>query len=595
MLSKFAYDRLPVTRQLTEDELDIFTALLKYGTPLYKLYTFLVTDGISTGRPVMYAFMESKKSADMRKMFGSFKGVIGEYYPVRTFVMNKLAAQVRVSGVVSGCNVMLCYFRIGKAIRKHTPATSAAAAPNGPTICFLPYGPLVVHCPKWAVNAQSGMIHFGCVTTNRLESANGCLKTWRQILESDGYVLNVACQMTTCACSLVLRHLGPRPPILPYDGVGTDKFVVQNPDASRWMTTVLENAHARSARRCGSRAYICFLFLGISRFQAVRTVLHRVFSQLPSQSINDGCRVTNYRKKTWDFVCSVTTSSSHWCATDRVSYHADCCDGAPCPLYASGPSKKRKGVLAIRPAKRASYDVDLDRSAESQHSVSRNSVCVRVFGSKEELLDSLQNVNGRMNAPHEEAEHMYSSKRPTQLFALPIVGLFSGRTWSHTLSYLKMLSHQLPVLTVILPSGDRHPHPQCTAIASSTVSTQSYSLASSLTAFQDPEPFLTPTSSLLALPLVETAKVSINIVKLFSVPEMTDSMHLTRAMTTTVIDSTCSHHRSPGLLSRQVPLPPIFGLKRLLSKPCYGTPLNRPLYKLFSVLYKTTRLRPIIT
>ncbi|GAA48641.1 hypothetical protein CLF_101860 [Clonorchis sinensis] len=56
--------------------------------------------------------------------------------------------------------------------------------------------------------------------------------------------------------------------------------------------------------------------------------------------------------------------------------------------FSSRPTKKREGALATRSAKRASYEVDLDRSAESQHSVSRKSLCVRVFGSKEELLNS---------------------------------------------------------------------------------------------------------------------------------------------------------------------------------------------------------------
>ncbi|KAG5444072.1 hypothetical protein CSKR_204069 [Clonorchis sinensis] len=97
-----------------------------------------------------------------------------------------------------------------------------------------------------------------------------------------------------------------------------------------------------------------------------------------------------------------TTTCDRWCATYCVSYHADRCDGEPCPLYgdapqtcpkASGPSEKRKDVLATRSTKRASYDVDLNRSAESHHSVSRKSVCVRVFGSKEEILDSQRQLD----------------------------------------------------------------------------------------------------------------------------------------------------------------------------------------------------------
>ncbi|KER19358.1 hypothetical protein T265_11846 [Opisthorchis viverrini] len=97
---------------------------------------------------------------------------------------------------------------------------------------------------KWAVYAQSGIIHFDNVTNNRLANADGRLENrvhhwdtleharqklssnaeWlareyemhmsyqcdrREILESDDYVLDVVCRLTTYACSLVLRHLRP--------------------------------------------------------------------------------------------------------------------------------------------------------------------------------------------------------------------------------------------------------------------------------------------------------------------------------------------------------------------------------------------------
>ncbi|GAA55109.1 hypothetical protein CLF_106861, partial [Clonorchis sinensis] len=77
------------------------------------------TDGMGIGRPVMYAFVESEQFAPMRKLFGLFKEMMGEQYPVRTFVMDRLAAQMRAARVVFGCDVMLCYFHIRKAIRKH--------------------------------------------------------------------------------------------------------------------------------------------------------------------------------------------------------------------------------------------------------------------------------------------------------------------------------------------------------------------------------------------------------------------------------------------------------------------------------------------
>ncbi|GAA57629.1 hypothetical protein CLF_112991, partial [Clonorchis sinensis] len=222
---------------------------------LYKLYTFLITDSTGIGRPVMYAFVDSQKFAPMRELFGLFKEMMGEHYPVRTFVMDKLAVQMRAARVVFGHDVMLCYFHIRKAIEKHV----------------------------W-------IIYYPCIFGYR---------------------------------RTLILHLNP-------DG--------------------------------GLGPGFCVLY------------------DRP------------------------TTASDRWCATDRVSYHADCCDGEPymlcgdalqaCPK-ASGPSKKRIGVLATRSAKGASYDVDLDRSAESQHSVSRKFVFVRVFGSKKELLNSHETLSSK--------------------------------------------------------------------------------------------------------------------------------------------------------------------------------------------------------
>ncbi|GAA57341.1 hypothetical protein CLF_112558 [Clonorchis sinensis] len=76
-------------------------------------------DGMGTGRPFMYAFVQSEQFASMRRMFGLFKEMMGEQYLARTFVMDKLATQMRAARVVFGCDVMLCYFHIRKAIRKH--------------------------------------------------------------------------------------------------------------------------------------------------------------------------------------------------------------------------------------------------------------------------------------------------------------------------------------------------------------------------------------------------------------------------------------------------------------------------------------------
>ncbi|GAA48388.1 hypothetical protein CLF_101544 [Clonorchis sinensis] len=279
-LSKFLYDRLPVNRRLTEDELSTCRALLKYGTPScevrqfvadefddmpsvlaklretgrvlvwqseeghynhicfsrwqqialfrrfpdvvnvdgthatnrfgYKLYTFLITGGMGTGRPVMYAFVESEQFAPMRRLFGLFKEMMGEQYPVRTFVMDKLAAQMRVARVVFGCDVMLCYFHIRKAIRKHTTPYSRfllivlhthrfrqdlqlLRRTDARFVSYLTARWLYI-TRKWAVHAQSGMVHFGNVTDNRLENANGRLKD--RVHHAD--TLEHAIQKTRC-------------------------------------------------------------------------------------------------------------------------------------------------------------------------------------------------------------------------------------------------------------------------------------------------------------------------------------------------------------------------------------------------------------
>ncbi|KAG5444555.1 hypothetical protein CSKR_108081 [Clonorchis sinensis] len=227
-----------------------------------KLYTFLTTNGMATGRPVMYAFAESEQFVPMLKLFDLSKLMMKEEYPVKAFVMDKLATRMLA---VFGCNVMLCYFHIRKAIRKHSqihcansrhifhrmaclgnalltqiPARSAASAPNGPAICPLPCGPLGVRYQKIV---RTRIVCNGSVTKNRLENDYGRLKDrlhlsdtlehalqkvyrhaerlmrefemhtshhcdrW-QILEGDGYVLNVVPRMTTYARSFVLGRLG---------------------------------------------------------------------------------------------------------------------------------------------------------------------------------------------------------------------------------------------------------------------------------------------------------------------------------------------------------------------------------------------------
>ena len=85
----------------------------------YKLYQFLVTDGMGFGRPMMYAFVISEKYTSLRIMFQLFRDIMGIQYPVSTMVMDKFALQMRAARVVFGCDVLLCYFHVRQAISKY--------------------------------------------------------------------------------------------------------------------------------------------------------------------------------------------------------------------------------------------------------------------------------------------------------------------------------------------------------------------------------------------------------------------------------------------------------------------------------------------
>ena len=74
------------------------------------------------GRPVMYAFVISKKYASLRVMFQLLRDMMGMQYPIFIMVMDKFAPQMRASRVVFGCDVLLCYFHVRQAISKHVCA-----------------------------------------------------------------------------------------------------------------------------------------------------------------------------------------------------------------------------------------------------------------------------------------------------------------------------------------------------------------------------------------------------------------------------------------------------------------------------------------
>ncbi|GAA52069.1 hypothetical protein CLF_107288 [Clonorchis sinensis] len=243
----------------------------------------LITDDIG-----MYAFVESKQFAPMRKPFGLFKEMMGEQHTVRTFVMVGANAGGKSRGRLR-CNALLIpyqrsYQEAHTLCEQPTHISRHGSPGQRRTVGFLSIV-LQVHkfrehfqllrrtdprfvshftahwlyiTRKSALHAQSGVVNFGSVISNRLGNANGRLKgrvhhadtlehviqkmsrhaEWlmrkvemhtsyhsdkRQILDGDGYVLNVVCQVTTYACSLVFRHLETRPLRLPYDSVGTNK------------------------------------------------------------------------------------------------------------------------------------------------------------------------------------------------------------------------------------------------------------------------------------------------------------------------------------------------------------------------------------
>ncbi|GAA57088.1 hypothetical protein CLF_112126, partial [Clonorchis sinensis] len=396
----------------------------------YKLRTCLLTGGMGIRRPVIYAFVESKQLAPMRKLFNLFKKMMGKHYPARTFLMDTSAAQVRAARVVFCCNVMLCYFHIEKAIRKHYVAFNIHVFLVIDTLCEQPTHSLPHGSP--GQRHTSGMAHFSNVTNNRLEKANGRFNdrvhhadtlqhavqkvSWhaewlmrefemhtsylcdgQEILEGDGYILTGVCRMTAYACSLILRHLGPRSPMLPYDCWHKQDFCLASfsihqrrlsdyniPEKTVPLTLVLKpppaafDALRKQPNRVVYKLQEPELRKTTDSFR--KLIVHgKILLRQRSHSATDGL----------PSVVQDTAPQPRWRSRDTDLGFCVLCDR---PTTTSDrcfrPVQKRKGVLATRSAKRVSYDVDLDRSTESKHSVSRRSVFVRFFWSKEELFDS---------------------------------------------------------------------------------------------------------------------------------------------------------------------------------------------------------------
>lgn len=85
----------------------------------YKLYQFLITDGLGYGRPVFYGLLRDEKFSSLKKLFSIFREVMGEEYKIRTFVMDRMLAQMSAAKYVYGSDIVLCYFHVKKAINRH--------------------------------------------------------------------------------------------------------------------------------------------------------------------------------------------------------------------------------------------------------------------------------------------------------------------------------------------------------------------------------------------------------------------------------------------------------------------------------------------
>ncbi|GAA56138.1 hypothetical protein CLF_110075 [Clonorchis sinensis] len=103
-------------------------------------------------------------------LFALFREMVSAQHRVKNFVMHNLAAQMRLVRFVFGFGVMLCYFHIRKAIKKHLLRRTDPRFVS----CHTAHRLYITH--KWTVHAQSGVVYFVTVTNNHLENANGRLK-----------------------------------------------------------------------------------------------------------------------------------------------------------------------------------------------------------------------------------------------------------------------------------------------------------------------------------------------------------------------------------------------------------------------------------
>ncbi|GAA50670.1 hypothetical protein CLF_104887 [Clonorchis sinensis] len=304
LLSKISYDRLPVNRRLTEDELGTCRIFLKNGTP----------------------------SCEVRHL------VADEFGPL---VVHH--SKIGCTRTVRNGSLWQC-------------EQNRLESANGRLKYRVHHGDTLEHAiRKVSRHAEWLMLEFEMHTSYHCDR--------RQILVGDGYFLNVVCRMTRYGCFLFLKHLGPRSPRLPYDIVGTNKPPPTAFGALRKpLNRVVDKLQGLEPRK----ATASFQQLIVHGQIPLRQGSNSATDGLPSV-VEDTAPQPRWRSRDTNLGFCVlcdrpSTTKDRWCATDRASYHADCCDGVPCPLC--GDSLQ---------------------------------ACPKAY-----ILLSLDDVNGQINAPHED-------------------------------------------------------------------------------------------------------------------------------------------------------------------------------------------------
>lgn len=79
----------------------------------------MITDGMRHGRTVMYALVADEKYTTLRTLMELFQDMMPCTDKIRTFVMDKCAAQMKAVTQTFGCDILLCYFHVRQAVKRH--------------------------------------------------------------------------------------------------------------------------------------------------------------------------------------------------------------------------------------------------------------------------------------------------------------------------------------------------------------------------------------------------------------------------------------------------------------------------------------------